>query len=410
MINRRPRGTPAGGQFAVTERPEVDFEASESLAPVRGQVSAFATAKGAEASDQADQLNRVAEEAEEDRERHLARARGFAAAAVEKRKAGEEALRQLDSAPAGPPLIGWLRRSGAKRRAKSQIAAGDAADGRAAAEIDAAANRWNDAEAAKVAASAALESAGRMSAGVEAEQAVVDTLRRTPGVDHVVCGIDLGPGIGDVDVVAFGRRVVLVEVKAGGGELEAGPDGSVTHGGRPTPKNPLAQCAGQAEALGKVTGVNVTRVVCFPHAERSHTFHPESGCHLIGGRSELSSFVAEEMARGGSADPQDPNHFIHLVNNQLIKEYHAQNKSLAEVTEKDNADRRRVADWNRRLAESASWSPGWAKGPEIRAGWQERIASATDRIAWRASVIDKIAAKRDSYRASIEKNKELVRR
>lgn len=266
-----------GGQFAPASHPEGTTALDEQVDPpvdpavnppqdppvanVRGEISAFAAARAADA--------RTTEQtALADAERIKAEAEAATARAEALRKKAEEQR-----------IIGrWNSRRKAK---KSDAAAAELAVAR---------------EQRAAAAEEAAAEAGRMEAGVKAERKVVATLMHTEGVRNVLCGLNLGPGIGDIDVIAVGDQVVIVEVKAGRGALEVGADGTIFHGGRPTPNNPIDQCAKQVEALREHGGVDALGVVCFPDAEPFSKRHRQTGCRLIGGTEDLSSIVAQAMS------------------------------------------------------------------------------------------------------------------
>lgn len=366
---RQPKGAPTGGQFAGKSNPEGGVSLSDKPpAKVRGDVSTFAAGLAADA-------RRSEQEA-------LAEA---ALLADQAKEIADKAANLRAKAETKGRIVRW---SSTRKAKKSD---------RSAANLRVMASR------SKETAKAAGDEAGRMQAGVDAEQAVVDTLAHTDGVHHVLCGLNLGPGIGDIDVIAVGDAVVIAEVKAGRGDLEAGSDGTVSHGGRPTPKNPLAQCAAQVETLREKSGVEVVGAVCFPEAEPSVTYHRQSGCYLIGGTDNLSDFVAHTMA-DSDAGPINAKAVVTSVQGYLAARHEEVTDWVDNCHSQDAAAAARIAKWETTISRSS----GWSKGPEIRGNLTRMIAENRAQMSERQEKIagwsDLAARVSDAY----EGNKKIL--
>lgn len=220
---------------------------------------------------------------------------------------------------------------------------------------------------AMYAADEAHQEAGRLGAGVDAEQRVVDALASSG--HQVVCGLDLGPPIGDIDVCCPDAGV-LVEVKAGGGQLASAGDGSVTHGGRPSPGFPLAQAARQAHALVD-GGVVLAPIVCYPSAQPGALRHAETGAWLVGGTQTL----VELLDRLG-ATPTSPTRLVDAAQSHLRARREALRKSIKEGEAK-------LAKWDSTIKRSG----GWSKGPEIRANLGRRSEDVARQVAgWKGAM------------------------
>lgn len=227
------------------------------------------------------------------------------------------------------------------------------------------------------------DDAARIQSGVVAERQVVETLANTHGVRQVLCGINLGPGVGDIDVLAIGRHPVVVEVKAGSGRLVAHADGSVTHGGRPSPGQPLSQCARQVGTLQQKAGVSSVGIVCYPNADPSVTLHTSTGCWLVGGKAELSALVTKEVTAGTDSHAQDGRTIVSNVQHHLGLR---QQEVLGWVKDSATKDREafaRIAKWQDTISRSSSWSNGAA----IRAGLTQRIADNEATVSRRAQKV-----------------------
>jgi hypothetical protein len=359
---RRPQGTPAGGQFApAPHHPTPGRDALAGAARVRGVTSAFAAAKADEAGRAQDSSLGEAE----------ARLRSATSATLRAATLDETVARRR-----AVPVIGrFLARPAAREATTVREAATEAA--RVAAEATEGAAIHGERES-------------RMRAGVEAEQAVVDALAATPGVSEVVCGMNFGPGVGDVDVLAIGSGVVAVEVKAGRGALAVGDDGTVTHGGRPSPGRPLEQCAAGLRALSERAGLDCLGVVCYPHADTSAVLHAPSGCWLVGGVANLSELASRHLRGAGQVD----------IDVAIAKVQEGLGGRLGEVTgwiaqaeASNEAAEERVERWQAKI--DASWN--WSKGPEIRENLGRMVAENQERIAQRSEKISSW----DGYAAKI---------
>lgn len=342
---RQPAGQPTGGQFAGASRPESTVQLVED--PSGGLVEDRQAAVHGEVSSYAADL---AQNAIASQEQALARAE---AASAEKTTEAQQAAALRERA-ARHRLIRrwWCNRKAGEFERRAQAA------------------ETRQLEAEQLAANAADE-AGRMNAGVRAEQEVVDALQQTEGVRHVICGINFGPGLGDVDVTAVGTDVVVVEVKAGGGQLVALNGGAVSHGGKVTPRNPLSQCAKQVASLQEVAGVSAVGVVCYPDATPSLSFDTASGCYLVGGTDHLKKLVTETMQ--ASNTPVNARAMVVKVQHHLAARYQ-------EIQEWIRGADERINRWEDTIARS--W--GWSQGPEIRANLGRLLAENYEKAnAWR---------------------------
>lgn len=341
---RKPKGTPIGGQFAGTSHPESAVVLDDpSPAKVHGQVSAYAAT--------------LAEDARIDARVASGRVEALTTQAVALEEKSKEAIARSASKGA---ISRWSGRHRSKRATKQAAKAKELA---AAVHSQVA-----EAEA----------EVGRLQAGIDAEQAVVQALTQVPGVRHVLCGVNLGPGVGDIDTIAVGAHAVVVEVKAGRGDVHAGADGTVIHSGRQSPGAPLAQAAKQAQALREGAGVVCTPVVCFPDANPSARFHERSGCWLIGGTEPLAKFVAEQMA---AHDGERVNaKGIVLGVQRHLEDRRAEIQGwIANSAEKNWAAAQRIAKWRSTIAKSK----GWSQGPKIRANLNGLIAENQATVAER---------------------------
>jgi len=366
---RQPRGAPTGGQFAATSHPEggVLTEIAPT-AQVRGEVSTYAVGLAADAQ--------RAEDA------------ALAKAALLAEQAKEIADKAA-SLRAKAETKGRIGRWSNTRKAKKSD--------RLAANLRVMASR------SKETATAAGDEAGRIQAGVEAERAVVDALARTPGVRHVLCGLNLGPGIGDIDVIAVGDRVVIAEVKAGRGELYANPDGTVTHGGRPTPKNPLTQCASQVTALQKHCGVAAIGCVVFPDAEPRAIRHPQTGCYLVGGVGKLTTGVSKWMSES-TAGSQNAKQIVLDVQSALNARHREIVGWIDSAQGQNAAAAQRIAKWEHTIARSG----GWSQGPEIRANLRQMIAENRATVAERTQKMAGWSDLAEKVAAAYEANKRIL--
>lgn len=242
--------------------------------------------------------------------------------------------------------------------------------------------RWRRAEEAAIdreIADMARQEAGRLQAGVDAEQRVVDALASSR--HQVICGLDLGPPVGDVDVLVPDAGV-LVEVKAGGGILASGGDGSVSHGGRPSPGFPLAQATKQAAALVD-GGAVLVPIVCYPGAQPGAYHHPETGAWLVGGTQTL----VELLDRLG-ATPTSSTRLVDAAQSHLRARREVLRKSIKE-------GEARIAKWQSTIKRSG----GWSKGPEIRRNLTSRSEDVGRQIAgWKGAMARLDAAEKANKR------------
>lgn len=362
---RAPRGTPIGGRWSETSTKE--SKQSLTRARVYGQVSAYASGLAELALADANQATKDA-------------------AALTERAA--DLRRKADSIKATANTRGALRRWVGNRKANKTHQ-------EATSVVDQAKDQNDRADKAR-------QEAGRMGAGVDAEQSVVDTLASTHGVDEILCGLNLGPGIGDIDVVAIGSRVVVVEVKAGGGALSYTRDGSVTHGERKTPGQPLDQCRRQVAAL-KEMQVEAVGVVSFPSAAPGEVFDATSGCWLIGGKDALSGAVNRIMSEHTLATASS-REVIASVQLRLGARQEEISGWIASVQEQNEAAEQRVAKWSDTIDRSA----GWSKGPEIRSNLGGLIADNRRKILERTHKAEKWLAMYHQVGEAVERNRKLA--
>ena len=67
---------------------------------------------------------------------------------------------------------------------------------------------------------------------------------------------------GDVDLLALGPMVAIVEVKRGDGRVRIDADGSLRVGGKPVHGDPLRRTARTARVLSRRFGIDIDAVVC----------------------------------------------------------------------------------------------------------------------------------------------------
>jgi hypothetical protein len=341
---RQPRGTPVGGQFATVTHPESPVVLDDQPgAKVHGQVSAYATA--------------LADDARRDAHAASSRVEALTAKAAELEA-------QVDAAVTSSASKGAIGRWSGRR--KSKRARKHAATARSLAS------------AATAQVEQATAEIGRLQAGIDAEQEVVSALAQVSGVRHVLCGVNLGPGVGDIDAIAVGAHAVVVEVKAGRGAVHAGADGTVVHGGRQSPGAPLAQAAKQAQVVRIAAGIDCTPVVCFPDAEPSARFHERSGCWLIGGTEPLAKFVAESMANHDGERVNAKSIVVGVQRHLTARQAEIQGW-ITSGEQKNRAAAQRIAKWRATIAKSK----GWSKGAEIRANLTGLIAENQATVAER---------------------------
>lgn len=377
VTTRQPQGIPVGGQYAPASHPEGDAALEEGAgtsdgtitpvdppvdppkAKVHGEISAYAARRSVNA-------RTVEQKAQEDAERFEFESQAAAAKA--------EALRKK---AAEQHLIG---RWNSRRKAKKSDAA--------ATELD------TERQARLAAAKEAADEAGRMEAGVKAERKVVATLMRTEGVRHVLCGLNLGPGIGDIDAIAVGDHVVVVEVKAGRGALETGADGTIFHGGRPTPNKPIEQCAKQVAALREHAGVEALGVVCFPDAEPFSKRHKVTGCHLIGGTEALTDIVSQAM-RESESGPCNAKAIVTNIQASLSARFTETEEWIQGACERRDYYARKIAHYEdiTRQAFNGNWSNKYevrrdmsAKISEKRQKYGKQVESINRWTDWNQAV------------------------
>lgn len=100
---------------------------------------------------------------------------------------------------------------------------------------------------------------GKAYAGAAAEIKVSSVLRRRGGLEVVVNGAAIADG--DVDHVALGPVLAVVETKHGRGRVSVGDD-QVKVGGKRIPRDPIGQALRQARNVQDVVGRNVEAIVC----------------------------------------------------------------------------------------------------------------------------------------------------
>lgn len=362
---RQPKGTPVGGQWGGRQQ----AESQQPLAAVHGTVSAYATKLSAAAVEEATRAK--AESAGSD-----------SAAAALRAQADEIRARSAEK--------GVLGRFVGKRKAT-----------KATRQADAAAHRGL---ALRLAAQEASREADRMNAGIDAERKVVQALSTTPGVRQVVCGINLGPGVGDIDATAVGSRTIVVEVKAGGGELRIGAGGAVSHGERSTPGAPLAQCARQVDTL-REAGVDSVGVVCFPGAPAQKIFDKSSGCWLVGGSESLQQVVSKALTEGQPTQSADGATIVSRVRQRLDARYAEVAGWVDDVGAKNQVAHTRIAKWENDIARSA----GWSNGAEIRANLTRMVHENNEHIARRTEKCKAWVGLAMQIRQAIKENDDLAK-
>lgn len=99
----------------------------------------------------------------------------------------------------------------------------------------------------------------RLRAGTRSEERVA---RALAGLGYTVLlnGYHLGAG-GDCDHVVAGPILAAVETKSGRGRVERRGT-TITHGGRPFPRDPVTQARRQATALHRLAGTRASAIVC----------------------------------------------------------------------------------------------------------------------------------------------------
>lgn len=144
-------------------------------------------------------------------------------------------------------------------------------------------------------------------AGVRAEQRVVSAVHGVPGVSEILCGLSFGPALGDIDVIALGRRVVVLEVKAGTGKISMSKTGTLYHGSKAVPRNPVKQCAKQVHLLREAGAPTPQGLVVFPDALPERLLIAGTGVMVVGGLDAL----CQELQRIMQSSPSGP--VIHAV-------------------------------------------------------------------------------------------------
>lgn len=146
----------------------------------------------------------------------------------------------------------------------------------------------------------AIDEAGRTSrAGQSAQERVGQALNHRFGGDGLVAH-ELSFGFdGDVDhVVVTDRLLLVVEAKAGRGDVAVGTDGTVTTGGRPLRGDPVEQLRRQGDRIARITGTvpALLLVVADGHGQASTLQRPT--VHVCG-LDDLAA-VTRQLRDGGT--------------------------------------------------------------------------------------------------------------
>ena len=269
-------------------------------ATIRGISGEFASDLQQRAQGHAAALEREAERLHSDASRWYAEAARHRAAAQQ--------LRTL--AGSQPWYRAWITRAKADRESRSEIRADRYASWYA--QQRASTLTWVQQRQAEV---------QRAMAGVRAEQIVVQTVYSVEGVSEIVCGLSFGPALGDIDVIALGSRALVLEVKAGSGQLRVDDDGTVYHGSKAVPRNPVQQCVKQLDLLRSAGVESPQGMVVFPDAEPTVLLVAGTGVMVIGGLDRLRQEVCRAMAQPPDRRTPNVNQLVQAVDRWLADKH-----------------------------------------------------------------------------------------
>lgn len=211
-------------------------------------------------------------------------------------------------------------------------------------------------------------------AGVQAEQQVVQALHTVPGVTDILCGLSFGPALGDIDIIAMGSQVVVLEVKAGRGKVSMGADGRVYHGTRVVPRNPIEQCAKQLQLLQEAGVVRPVGLVVFPQAQPEIMRVAGTGIVVVAGLDLLRSEVQRLMEVSRHSDVPNVAQLVHLVDTWLMNKSNEMNQRLATAHQYQQRRSENLQRWNYDLERWRTWNN--AAGMRKKQERREQIARA----------------------------------
>jgi len=216
-----------------------------------------------------------------------------------------------------------------------------------------------------------LGSARAAQAGVMAELGALEALASCPGVQDLVCGLQLGPAGGDIDIVALGARPLVVEVKAGFGPLRL--EGTqVLHGDKPIMGDPLEQLARQIRVLREAGVPEVVGVLALPQASGGVQWAPD-GTPVAGGIPGLRQAAAQLLGppRQHTFGPQQ---LFQALDWYLAQLQRQQQDKLRKVQRRLAYRDMKCREWNQKLAQWATWNN--ANGARMKATLRAKLQDA----------------------------------
>jgi hypothetical protein len=193
-------------------------------------------------------------------------------------------------------------------------------------------------------------------AGVQAEREVVQALHDIPGVSDIICGLSFGPALGDIDVIALGSRVVVLEVKAGHGKVTIGSDGRVYHGSQVVPRNPIEQCTKQLQLLREAGVQDPVGLVAFPQAQPEVMRVAGTGIVIVGGLDCLRQQVQSIMERPRQAGTPSVHQLVRQVDGWLANKSNEMNHRLNTAYQFQQRRSENMQRWHNDLERWRSWN------------------------------------------------------
>jgi len=105
-------------------------------------------------------------------------------------------------------------------------------------------------------------------AGIKAEEMVSSKIEKYTNF-FLIKGAMFKANAGDIDHIIVGNKFAVIETKNGRGLVTHTRQGKLAINGKEMYRSPLIQARKQAQHLSKLTGVNVTPILCIINAENS---------------------------------------------------------------------------------------------------------------------------------------------
>lgn len=200
-------------------------------------------------------------------------------------------------------------------------------------------------------------SARAAQAGLAAELEVLEALAACPGVQDLVCGLQMGPAGGDIDIVVLGARPLVVEVKAGYGQLQlqGSAEGTrVLHGGKPVVGDPLGQLARQVQMLRQAGVPEVVGLLALPAASGGVLQAPD-GTWVAGGVRAVQQAVARLLGPPRQ-QPFGPQQLFEALDRHLAQLQAEQQAKMQEVQRRLAYRDAKCREWEAKLVRWRTWN------------------------------------------------------